>query len=118
MVKCENFNSNKMKSKPGYKCKSNSGNRSVEVYDYKKCGTKHKQRNSSAYGKECRSCKKLNHFEIGCKNKSKSKRVYETSVVTGRKNCDEDSDDEFKVNEIKSVVERGIRQNVLRQLKW
>lgn len=82
--------------------KENKRNKILERYDCKKCGKNHKPRSCPAYGKECNLCRKLNHFEIGCKNKNK--KVYTTSV-TNEINSDDEMNDEFKVNEIKKVLE-------------
>jgi len=40
-----------------------------KVFNCNKCGKQHKFRECPAYGKECRICKKLNHFAYKCKNK-------------------------------------------------
>eukprot|EP00102_Acyrthosiphon_pisum_P018369 XP_008190098.1 PREDICTED: uncharacterized protein K02A2.6-like [Acyrthosiphon pisum] len=73
-----------------------------ECYDCKKCGTNHKPRSCPAFGKECRVCNKLNHYEIGCKNKSK--KVYKTSVTHEITNNDVSAFDEFSVNEITEQI--------------
>jgi hypothetical protein len=36
-----------------------------------KCGTQHEKRNCPAYGKKCRKCNKLNHFQKYCRSKRK-----------------------------------------------
>lgn len=84
-------------------------NNSVEAYDCKKCGTRHKSRSCPAYGKKTICYYKSNHFELGCK--SKNKKIYKTSVVTDKKYSDYESSDEFKINEIKSVLELNSKQN-------
>jgi hypothetical protein len=68
----------------------------------KKFGTNHKPRSFPAFGKECRVCNKLNHYEIGCKNKTK--KVYKTYVTHKITNNDENVYDEFSVNEITERV--------------
>lgn len=98
-------NSNKNIVKNNYNNKFNKENKmykTTESYDCKKCGTKHKPRSCPAFGKECRVCSKLNHFEIGCKNKNK--KVYKTSVTHEISNNDEYAMDEFSVNEIAEQV--------------
>lgn len=39
-------------------------------YQCKKCNNKHIRANCPAYGKKCFVCGKLNHFAVGCKNKT------------------------------------------------
>ena len=59
----------------GYRDESGKSRRSAgkkgEGYRQKSCtycGNVHRQRNCPAYGKECRACGKLNHFERVCRS--------------------------------------------------
>lgn len=97
---------NKSKNYSNNNKSENKMSKVMESYNCKKCGTNHKPRSCPAYGKECRVCKKLNHFEIGCKNKNKNKKVYKTSVVN-EINSDDEINNEFNVQEIKNVFKVG-----------
>ncbi|CAC5382216.1 unnamed protein product [Mytilus coruscus] len=59
-----------------------------------KCGIQHEKRNCPAYGKKCRKCNKLNHFQKCCRSKRK---------VHGLEECESNSDsnqDEFFVGSV------------------
>lgn len=47
---------------------NNGRNDQDKIFNCNKCGKQHKVRECPAYGKECRICKKLNHFAYKCKN--------------------------------------------------
>ena len=54
-----------------------------KTFDCNKCGNNHKPNSCPAYGKQCRLCKKPNHFAKQCFTK---KRIHEVE------HCDEESD--------------------------
>ncbi|CAB0011012.1 unnamed protein product [Nesidiocoris tenuis] len=66
-----------------------TGRRS-EAYQCKKCGYTHTAGKCPAYGKTCSFCRKLHHFEIGCKIKKSAIQPRRTHAIT---EPSEESDD-------------------------
>ena len=65
------------------------------------CGLQHARKQCPAYGKQCRKCGKLNHFQKWCRNKKK------VSVVTQ----DDESHDKLFVGVLTKDVKTDIRQD-------
>lgn len=41
----------------------------ASTFDCKRCGTEHTSRSCPAYGKQCKNCKKMNHFARMCRSR-------------------------------------------------
>lgn len=46
-----------------------SGKDKASTFDCKRCGTEHTSRACPAYGKQCKNCKKMNHFARMCRSR-------------------------------------------------
>lgn len=66
-----------------------------EEFQCRKCGDRHEKRNCPAYGKRCRKCKHLHHFEKCCRSKRKIHGLEEREA-----NVDSDCPDDFFVGSI------------------
>ncbi|GBO44778.1 hypothetical protein AVEN_129410-1 [Araneus ventricosus] len=58
--------------------RQNQPKQSLQEYECKKCGRKHKPRECPAYGKVCTKCNKKNHFAAKCFQNSKN--IHEMKV--------------------------------------
>lgn len=66
-----------------------------QEYDCLKCGRKHRRGECPAHGKKCNRCKKIGHFEVGCRVKKYScNRNYNKKSVHDINN-ENDQDDLF-----------------------
>ncbi|CAA9997383.1 unnamed protein product, partial [Nesidiocoris tenuis] len=79
-----------------------TGRRS-EAYQCKKCGYTHTAGKCPAYGKTCSFCRKLHHFEIGCKIKKSAIQPRRTHAIT---EPSEESDDSLYLDSINAAVNK------------
>lgn len=97
------------RDKPDQHNKPQSTQKRDATYKCYHCGSKekHKLEDCPARGKECRNCKKLNHFASVCLSKQRDAHV--KAVTTQECDTDEsDTDDSlFKIEELSSVNAKG-----------
>ncbi|RWS19639.1 uncharacterized protein B4U80_07483, partial [Leptotrombidium deliense] len=107
------------------KQKSSSPEKETKAIDCKFCGRRHAFRDCPAFGKQCRSCGKKNHFASMCfsKNKHNAKTVVESvasvEIINTANNGETEKSEDWNVTlhcfntDFKALVDTGASVNII-----